>query len=156
MRRTFSRMLLSVVAQTAESRRLFYWVDFNTLHSIVRRGDVTDRNHTLSLLESPLMETHWKAFVEDLESQGLRVLDRRVTYEADVCWKWYGSPYVQVMMYKAKGDEYVSEHIGHVPGWMIGATHLFYWTQMQCFLRLPAHEDALLRWRFGSESDGLR
>lgn len=148
------RMLLAMVAQTAERHRLFYWVDFNTLHSLVHRNDAPDRNHTLSVLESPQMETLWTAFVSDLDSQGLFVRERRVTYRSGGLWTWclvgYGSPYVQIMVYQSKGDEYVCAHQGNVPGWMIGATRFFFWQQAQCFLRLPAHEGSLLRWRFGS------
>lgn len=100
------------------------------------------------------MDALWTAFVNDLDSQGLLVRERRVTYRSGRLWSWcligYGSPYVQIMVYQPKGDEYVSAHQGNVPGWMIGATRFYFWHHGQCFLRLPAHEGALLRWRFGS------
>ena len=144
------RVLLATVAQAAERHRLFYWVDFHTLHGLVHTGDAPGEHHTLGLLEDPRIGERWRAFTADLEGRGLQVRDRRVQYCAP--FLGWNDASVDFVVYHADGDTYFSGRHGFVPDWMIGATRLHFWDAGACFLRLPAYEDMLLRWRASMES----
>lgn len=142
--------LLATVAQAAEAQHLFYWVDFNTLYTLLQRDDARICHHTLSVLEDPYgMAERWQAFVTDVQRQGLVVSEHRVTYGGCIDPWLSGDACVQFLVYRSGNECYTSAH-GPVPEWMIGATQLYFWDDGGCFLRLPAFGDMLLRWRFSS------